>query len=179
MNPRLMQRQRGFTLLELLLAVAIIALLAGLLSPALQTAKQKTYSLMCASNLRQIGLSAMLYAGEHNLTLPTIEPWPGDPVYDTSAGAQTILGALAAYGVTERVLQCPADLKGPDYYAKEGSSYQWVPMASGQKLTGSSNLGAMSGQAALAKIFLAFDYTTVHALTYNVIFADGHVGPAN
>jgi prepilin-type N-terminal cleavage/methylation domain-containing protein/prepilin-type processing-associated H-X9-DG protein len=171
---------RGFTLIELLVVIAIIACLISLMMPTLGTMRQKADSIKCASNMRQIGVSTQLYIGDHGNRTPVIEPWPSQPVYTATDGAQTVLQALGAYGVTSAVLQCPADLKGPNYYAKEGSSYQWFPMANGQnpeaiKSGWMNNTNTMS----MSRLFLAFDYSAVHFGGSNVLFLDGHVVSAN
>lgn len=58
------RRIGGFTLVELLVVLAIIAVLAGLLLPALAAGRKRSYSARCLSNLHQIGIANALYASD-------------------------------------------------------------------------------------------------------------------
>lgn len=73
-----MKKGDGFTLVELLVVIGIIALLISVLMPALAKARRSAQDVTCASNVRQVAAAVMLYANEFKGFLP--------PNYGTSQG---------------------------------------------------------------------------------------------
>ncbi|MCF7854076.1 MAG: DUF1559 domain-containing protein [Candidatus Pacebacteria bacterium] len=59
-------RRRHFTLLELLVVVAVIAVLSALLVPGLVAARERARGVLCTSNLRQVGVLITMYAGDND-----------------------------------------------------------------------------------------------------------------
>ena len=67
---------RIFTLIELLIVIAIIAILAGMLLPALNAARARAYGINCISNLKQIGQAVLAY------TMDNKDWFPGGTLHD-------------------------------------------------------------------------------------------------
>jgi prepilin-type N-terminal cleavage/methylation domain-containing protein len=67
--------RRGFTLIQLLVVIAIIAILAGLLLPALSRAKLKAIEVNCLSNQHQLAIALVSYAADHS---DYIVPYPSN-----------------------------------------------------------------------------------------------------
>ncbi len=83
MNRIQVKHDRGFTLVELLVVVGIIALLISLLLPALSSAKQQASRIKCLSNMRQVGIYMQMYSNDNNGLLIPLGPLE-DGTEDTS-----------------------------------------------------------------------------------------------
>ena len=73
--PTKLSWNRGFTLLELLVVVSVLALLLALLLPAVGLARESANLTVCASNQRQLGLGLTLYADDNADLMPVIPGW--------------------------------------------------------------------------------------------------------
>jgi len=101
----------GFTLVALLVIVAVLAILAAMLLPALASAKKKAQRINCVNNLKQIGLAFRIWEGDNGDKPPMAVPMVsgGTQEYDTGADTFRHFKILANQLSTPRILICPAD----------------------------------------------------------------------
>ncbi|MEI7986761.1 MAG: type II secretion system protein [Armatimonadota bacterium] len=117
-----MKRLRGFTLVEMLVVLAIIAILSGITFAIIVKVKGSSKQAVCASNLRQIGNALILYAGDHDDAI-LVEAHPstveiikqsgsvyGLPYDDILLSAPVWPTELLKYGTTKDIFHCLLDV---------------------------------------------------------------------
>lgn len=167
----------AFTLLELMLVVSVIVLLAGLVFPVTESVRKQAESAACASNLRQIGLAVMQKVQDNGNLYPYVEGDPSNPVYSPEDGAQSLADTLKPYGITDKLLRCPSDVKADNYFTSRGSSYEWFSFIDGERDV-SAKIYLPEGTLVLPlmRFPITADYKLVHSRKrMNILFADGHV----
>jgi prepilin-type N-terminal cleavage/methylation domain-containing protein/prepilin-type processing-associated H-X9-DG protein len=160
---------RGWTLLELLIGVAILGILTAVFIPVASSARAKAQAAKCLVHLRALGSGFNLYLGEHQLIMPRLAAARASrtedlPVIDT---------LLAPYVDDTRVFACPAD---SSLARDTGTSYFYNSVLGGQS---AANLDFLSLTTQASRIPVLLDKEAWHpGKGVQHLFADGHVGNA-
>lgn len=111
-------REINFTLLELLVVISIIAILAGILLPALNSARNKAQTMQCMNNLKQNSNAVQSYAGDFDDYTPKV--CKNDNGVNTDANKAYWSEMILTFGYLEngKSLICPHVLKNNGYYTK-------------------------------------------------------------
>jgi prepilin-type N-terminal cleavage/methylation domain-containing protein len=189
--------RRGFTLVELLTVIAIIAVLAALLFPVFATARGKAREISCLSNLRQIGMSIKMYTQDYDEYYPwAVDPtdkytpqiWGGFPAFQAQIPFMPMMHeALQPYVKSQQVFACPSDTgytvedftgepldARPTSYKKFGTSYNYrteisFRQASEGSIRNATELNVLMDAAGKFHGGLVFD-----RMRYNVLHGDTH-----
>jgi prepilin-type N-terminal cleavage/methylation domain-containing protein len=170
---------RAFTLVELLVAMAILAVLATLASPAIGLAIERGRSAKCVNNLRQIGVAVQQYAADNDYRFPAIETDPPS-LPDDLPDKGTALELLGPYDVTQETLTCPTDAATARVVEKHGTSYHFSPVLQDETPVSVkiySRRGTFNIEN-IGRLTVASDFQPVHPgkpIGVNVLKADGRV----
>lgn len=161
-----MKPGHGFTLVEMLVVIGIIAVLAAILFPVYNSARAKARETSCLSNLKQIGTAVEAYAQDTGGFLPLANNRPGEQ------GGYGMATVLKSYTQSTEIFRCPAD--ADNMWQTQGTSYDYAQ--------GMLNLGMPLQRRDLpfgvqpSKCPLAGDFEDDwHTGGPNVLFVDGHV----
>lgn len=173
--PRLTRYRLAFTLVEMLVVIAILGVLAALLLPVFSRGKEAARATACVSNLHQIGLALQVYVDNHHNRLPIMR----DRSVDTNSPPTNALPGVDVVLKTElgnqNVLRCPSDRKG--IFEQTGSSYSWNSLLNGEDADHLKVLGLNFSPHAIP---VFFDKESFHAArgpdkAVNYLYADGHI----
>ena len=120
---RVAAARRGFSLVELLAVIGIIGMLAGLLLPAVQYARESSRRTKCASNMRQVGLAIMQFCDTHRGNWPdTTHTVQVDPL--TGRLTQAWIYTIAPYmEKVDEIRICPDDPAAEVHFKYKSTSY--------------------------------------------------------
>lgn len=155
-----MKPARGFTLTEMLVVIAIIAILAGMGYPLARSFVAKSREATCIGNLRSLGIALQSYLQDHNDRMPDLLMGRASksedvPVLDT---------ALLAYVGDPKAFHCPEDKVE---FEKTGSSYSWNHLQSDLHVSNLYFFGVREDV-----IPLISDKSSWHPSGTNFLFAD-------
>jgi len=157
-----MKTFRGFTLIEMLVVIAIIATLAGVGYPVTQSFIAKSREAACIGKLRSLGIALQSYLQEHQDKMPELATARASKTEETPVLDTLLLPFLA----TPDAFQCPADKK---QFEKTGSSYLWNSTQNGLHL---SQLAFFGIKDRPDKIPLITDKEAWHPGGTNFLYAD-------
>jgi prepilin-type N-terminal cleavage/methylation domain-containing protein len=157
-----MMKRRGFSLMEILVVVAVIAALAGIGAPLVRSALAKSREAACLTNLRSLGVALEGYLQDHNQTLPVLAMGRSSRNDETPV-LETV---LLPYIENPDAFKCPQDKRE---FAKSGSSYFWNHLQNGLPVTKLAFFGIDDRPD---KIPLISDKEAWHPSGTNFLYAD-------
>jgi prepilin-type N-terminal cleavage/methylation domain-containing protein/prepilin-type processing-associated H-X9-DG protein len=141
-------QRKAFTLVELLVVIAVVGILVALLLPAVQAARSAARAANCKSNMRQIGLAFLQYCDLHRGEFPHF-------VDDKKLIAQSWIDTIRPHTESNDAIKaCPADLFAKRRLDVQASSYVINDYIS---VPGEFNIHNLNKLAATSKTFIAFE----------------------
>ncbi|MDP3851503.1 MAG: type II secretion system protein [Luteolibacter sp.] len=157
-----MMKARGFTLMELLIVLAVAATLAGIGIPLGRSVLAKSREAACLNQLRSLGVALESYLQDHNQILPKLAMGRSSKSDDSPVLETVLLPYVEAPGA----FRCPQDARE---FEKSGSSYFWNHLQSELPV---SRLVFFNIDARPDKIPLISDKEAWHPNGINFLYAD-------
>jgi prepilin-type N-terminal cleavage/methylation domain-containing protein len=114
---------KKFTLIELLIVVAIIGILLSILLPSLGRAREMTKRAVCLSNQRQMHIATAIYAKDNRNILPSSEPDSGSNRYLGQPGSIAYNAILSNTSI--EIFSCPSFKRKDPFYYDPGKRWVW------------------------------------------------------
>ena len=108
---KIIPAQRGFSAVQLLVAIAIVAILAALLFPAVKSARAQADAARCLGNLRQLGMAGQAFFNDHNGRLFPSMFWYNPSTHPTDPGMRDYVGISNEFALSDHrstVFSCPS-----------------------------------------------------------------------
>lgn len=154
--------RRGFTLVEMLIVLAVVAVLAGVGYPLGRSMVAKGREAACVNQLRTLGAALQGYLQDHGDRLPGLAPMRASKTEETAV----LEVVLLPYAGSPEAFRCPAD---HEQFEKSGSGYLWNSTQSGLPI---SQLAFFGIKGRPDKIPLIIDKEAWHPHGCNFLFAD-------
>lgn len=186
-----MSRWRGFSLIEVLVVIAVLAILTSILIPALRRVREKARETLCQSNLRTLAQGIEMYASDNNGFMPINSDSPAEAtnkIWNGTRQAPNGLGILyPGYLEDLSVFFCP----GADYYREESqygagnwgtpsdvlSSYLYRGRCAGahEKIDENRSRAIVMDYCDIANMI----YNHFFGMPVQIVYGDGHIVSLN